>query len=98
MGDTTTRAPGDHAPLKDLDDLDAARKARYAAAEGGVAGAFTDPNKPQDAFRDYAAEARSSVREFYRLNHRYQTLDFVWQKKGEYLPKTKRQMGIWEAM
>jgi len=59
---------------------------------------FTDPDKPQEQFRNYEAEARESVREFYRLNHRYQTLDFVLAKKREYLPKTKRRMGIWEAM
>src|SRR5437763_78566 len=49
-------------------------------------------------FRNYAAEVRPSVREFYKLNHRHQTLDFVLAKKKEYLPLTKRRMGIWEAM
>jgi inositol oxygenase len=38
------------------------------------------------------------VREFYRLNHAHQTLAFVLEKKREYLPRTKRRMGIWEAM
>ncbi len=51
-----------------------------------------------ERFRNYAAEARPSVKEFYRLNHRYQTLDFVRQKRAQYLPLTKRRMGIWEAM
>ncbi len=54
--------------------------------------------KPKEAFRDYRAEARPSVKEFYRLNHRHQTLDFVLAKKREYLPLVRRQMGIWEAM
>jgi len=54
--------------------------------------------KPQEAFRDYRAEARPSVKEFYRLNHHHQTFDFVQQKKAEYLPLRKKQMGIWEAM
>jgi inositol oxygenase len=49
-------------------------------------------------FRDYQAEARPGVREFYKLNHRYQTLDFVRAKKNEYLPLAKRPMGIWQAM
>jgi len=49
-------------------------------------------------FRDYQAEARSSVREFYRLNHRYQTYDFVLSKKNEYLPLAKKRMSVWEAM
>jgi inositol oxygenase len=54
--------------------------------------------KAQDEFRNYRAEARPSVREFYRLNHRYQTLDFVRGKKAEYLPLRRRCMGIWEAL
>jgi inositol oxygenase len=50
------------------------------------------------AYRDYRAEARPSVKEFYRLNHRYQTLDFVRAKKAEYLGLNHRRMGVWEAM
>ncbi|MGH9899870.1 MAG: inositol oxygenase family protein [Pyrinomonadaceae bacterium] len=57
-----------------------------------------DSNKKQEEFRDYEAEARSSVKEFYRLNHTYQTLDFVRQKKKLHLAKDKRRMGIWEAL
>lgn len=38
------------------------------------------------------------MREFYRLNHRHQTLDFVQAKKREYLTLDRREMGIWEAM
>ncbi len=58
----------------------------------------TDPDKRPEAFRDYGAEARPVVREFYRLNHTYQTLDFVLAKKAEYLPLRRRQMGVWEAI
>ena len=58
----------------------------------------TDPNKRPEQFRDYQAEARSSVKEFYRLNHTNQTLDFVLAKKQQYLSKRTRTMGIWEAM
>jgi inositol oxygenase len=49
-------------------------------------------------FRDYAAEARSTVKEFYRLNHRYQTLDFVQKKKAEYLTLDRRTMDVWGAL
>ncbi|MDQ3649207.1 MAG: inositol oxygenase [Acidobacteriota bacterium] len=59
---------------------------------------FTDPDKPKEAFRDYEASTRSSVREFYHLNHRYQTLDFVLAKKSEYLSLNKRTMSVWEAL
>src|SRR5438876_10904667 len=75
-------------PMNHLDDWEESLKARYPA-EGG---------KPKEAFRDYRADARPSVKEFYRLNHRHQTLKFVQQKKREYLPLRKRRMGIWEAM
>ena len=34
-------------------------------------------DKHPKVFRDYAAAARPTVKEFYRLNHRHQTLDFV---------------------
>lgn len=62
--------------------------------------AFTavDPNKKPGQFRDYRAEARVSVKEFYRLNHTNQTLEFVLAKKKQYLGKTNRVMGLWEAM
>jgi inositol oxygenase len=54
--------------------------------------------KPKEAYRDYAADARPTVREFYRLNHTHQTRDFVRAKKAEYLALDRRRMSIWEAM
>src|SRR2546421_246858 len=51
-----------------------------------------------ESFRNYRAEARASVRELYRLNHRFQTVEFVRAKQSEFLPKARRVMGIWEAM
>jgi inositol oxygenase len=80
------------APLQDLDDWEEVLKLRYPAA------ASTNSDKKKEEFRNYEANARPSVREFYRLNHRHQTLDFVLAKKREYLPLRKRRMGIWEAM
>src|SRR5262249_32478811 len=49
-------------------------------------------------FRDYRANVRPGVVEFYRQNHANQTLDFVLAKKEQYLARDKRRMGIWEAM
>lgn len=49
-------------------------------------------------FRDYEADARPTVREFYRLNHTNQTFDFVKAKKAEYLTLNRKVMDIWEAM
>jgi len=76
---------GPDGPLARLDDWDDFVQARHA-------------DKPKEAFRDYRADARPSVREFYRLNHRHQTLEFVLAKKAEYLPPRRRRMGVWEAM
>lgn len=59
---------------------------------------FLDPNKRPEEFRDYRAEARSSVKDFYRLNHFHQTLDFVLAKKRQYLSGAGRSMGVWEAL
>ena len=55
-------------------------------------------DRSQQAFRDYEAEARPTVKEFYRLNHQYQTVEFVKQKRDEFLSLNRQQMGIWEAM
>ena len=60
-------------------------------------GAVNQP-KPADAFRNFAAEERPSVREFYRQNHLHQTVDFVRAKKREYLSLDRRTMRIWEAL
>src|ERR1700730_8830558 len=74
-------------PLDNLEEWEDFLKVRYPAKE-----------KKKEAFRNYRAEARPSVREFYRLNHRFQTFDFVQAKKREYLALNKRSMGVWEAM
>jgi inositol oxygenase len=52
----------------------------------------------REEFRDYSAERRSGVKEFYSLNHTNQTLDFVLSKKKQYLSRTRCELGIWEAM
>jgi inositol oxygenase len=59
---------------------------------------YPEPDKPRDQFRDYEHTTRPSVREFYRLNHRHQCVEFVRQKREQYLPLRTRRMGIWEAM
>lgn len=91
-------------PLHDLDEWDDDVKRRYAASEGDSASTrdddfhAVDPTKKAEQFRDYRAEARASVKEFYRLNHRYQTFDFVKAKQAEYGALEKRRMGVPEAL
>ena len=54
--------------------------------------------KSKDEFRNYEDPARDTVKEFYQLNHQYQTYDFVRQKEEEYLKFDKREMTLWEAV
>lgn len=77
------------APLQFLDEWEEDVKRRYPDKDSG---------KRKEEFRNYEQDSRPTVREFYRLNHRHQTLDFVLAKKREYLPLRKRQMSIWEAL
>lgn len=53
---------------------------------------------PNQQFRDYRAEARPGVKEFYRQNHANQTLDFVQSHKRRFLRLNRQRMTIWEAM
>lgn len=56
------------------------------------------PENGSDGFRDYSENTRDCVKEFYRLNHIHQTVDFNRAIRNKYLPPKTRQMGIWEAM
>ena len=47
--------------------------------------------------RNYAETQRESVREFYRLNHQYQTYEFAVAKQLEYGRLNRARMGIWQA-
>jgi inositol oxygenase len=74
-------------PLSDLDQWEEDLVKRYP-----------EPDKPRDQFRDYEHTTRPSVREFYRLNHQFQCVNFVRSKRAQYLPLRTRRMGIWEAL
>lgn len=54
------------------------------------------------SYRNYAAPKRAdavdTVREFYRLNHTSQTLDFVLAKKAQYLSFNQTIMTPWAAL
>lgn len=53
--------------------------------------------KAKEDYRNYESPGRDCVREFYRLNHRYQTFDFVRGKRGQYLTFRYREMGVFDA-
>jgi inositol oxygenase len=68
------------------------------SADAGAQSTFLSKIKNAEGYRNYAVEARSCVKELYRLNHANQTLDFVLKKRAEYGKFDKAEMGIWEAM
>ena len=81
---TTTTAP--NAPLgKDMEEWDEFLQGRYQ--EG----------KNEEQFRQYDEKANPGVAEFYRLNHQYQTYDYVIGKEKEYFGLQKGLKSIWEA-
>src|SRR5277367_4839057 len=81
---TTNAIPAD-APLKDIDEWDDFLTGRYK--EG----------KSKDEFRQYDEKVTPGVAEFYRLNHEYQTFDYVMAKESQYFGLNKGQKSIWEA-
>ena len=54
-------------------------------------------DKSTEAYRNYDSPERDTVREFYRLNHTYQSYDFVLDKKANYLKFDKKEMPVWDA-
>ena len=86
-------------PLEDLHEWEDDVLRRYPEpTEDPVRSKFTDTNKKEEEFRDYEADTRDTVREFYRLNHRYQTVDFVRQKRDEYLSLKRQRMSLWDGL
>ena len=74
-------------PLADLDEWEDFLRERYPAPQ------------EKSSFRDYGTTVRPAVREFYRLNHRYQTRRLrPARKSGSIWRRTIAMMGIWEAM
>lgn len=80
-----------HSPLQNLDEWEEDLLKRYPDPESIAT------NKSTDEFRNYSEPPRDTVREFYRLNHTFQSFDFVLQKEKEFLGFTKKEMPIWEA-
>ena len=73
-------------PLESLDQWDDAVRDRY------------DPNRKEADFRQFDDRTPAVVREFYRQNHQFQTLDAVLAREAQYGSLTHGEMGIWDAM
>lgn len=78
-------------PLKSLDEWEDDLLLRYPDPDTIV------DEKKVDEYRNYDNPARDSVKEFYRLNHTYQTYDFVQEKRANYLKFDKKEMPVWDA-
>ncbi len=91
--------PDEQSPLHGLDEWEDDLLRRYPEPQSDSGrSVFTDPDKTEDQFRNYEAEVRDSVRQFYRLNHRRQTVDFVRQKHDQFLGLQRGKKNIWEAL
>lgn len=78
-------------PLASLDEWEEDLLNRYPDPEAIA------QDKKTDEYRNYEAPTRDTVREFYRLNHTYQTYDFVKQKRDEFLKFDRKEMSVWDA-
>lgn len=78
-------------PLNSLDEWEEDVLKRYPHPESST--------KTKEEFRNYTDSDRmDTVKEFYRLNHKYQTYDFVCEKEEAFLKFDQRKMSLWEAV
>ena len=66
--------------------------------ENDLLSRYPEHEKAKDEFRNYQEPPRDTVREFYRVNHEYQTYDLVQKKKQEFSQLNRKQMTFWEAV
>lgn len=78
-------------PLKSLDEWEDDLLRRYPDPENIAT------SKSTEEYRNYEDPKRETVKEFYRLNHTFQTFDFVRQKQADFLQFNKKEMPVWEA-
>ncbi|HEY4110366.1 inositol oxygenase family protein, partial [Puia sp.] len=81
-------------PLSSLDVWEDDVLERYPDPESIVA---KETGKTTEEYRNYETPGRDTVREFYKLNHTFQTYDFVQQKRAEFLGFDKKEMSVWDA-
>lgn len=70
--------------------------------EDDVLTRYPDPesiatSKNTEEYRQYDNPERDTVKEFYRLNHTYQTFDFVREKKADFLSFKRKETSVWDA-
>lgn len=80
-----------NSPLKSLDEWEDDLLQRYPDPAGIAQG------KSAADYRNYEDPRRDTVKEFYRLNHTYQTYEFVVKKRAEFLGFNRKKMPVWDA-
>lgn len=78
-------------PLPSLDTWEEDVLLRYPDPEAIAS------SKATEEYRNYDSPVRDTVKEFYRLNHTYQTYDFVQEKRNNFLKFDKKEMTVWDA-
>ena len=78
-------------PLASLDEWEEDVLLRYPDPESIAT------SKSTEEYRNYDDPKRETVKEFYRLNHTFQTYDFVQKKRADYLKFDKKEMPVWDA-
>ena len=79
----------DLSPLHSVDDWELSLLERYPPSRA---------TEPPSSYRDFDEPRREGVAEFYALNHRYQTWDFVAEKRNLFLGLDRAAMGVWQAL
>jgi inositol oxygenase len=78
-------------PLTNLDEWEDDVLQRYPKPDSIAT------SKKTEEYRTYDESTKDHVREFYRINHTYQTYEFVQEKRNNYLKFDKKEMPIWDA-
>lgn len=90
MKSTTGFSESEKTPLKSIEEW-----------EDDILERYPEPNEPfkaKDEFRNYDNQTRDTVKEFYKLNHKYQTYEFAKEKKKDFLRFNRKELPVWEAM
>lgn len=88
--------------MKELKDSELNPLPSLDVWEDDVLTRYPDPEaiattRNAEEYRQYDDPARYTVKEFYRLNHTYQTYDFVQEKRADFLAFKRKEMSIWDA-
>jgi inositol oxygenase len=79
----------EHSPLGNIDEWEDFVNERLYPEAG---------KKQKSDYRNYDEPGRDTVRDFCRLNHQFQTYDFVLGKKENFLRFDRKEMTVFEAL